>query len=317
MLLQRRELQGDQRLSERLKYVDMVRGIAVLLMIVFQLLDMSSKDFGLYDTHYHTIKYVNWFPMFMIISGFSLQLMFDKYGTRVFYLKVLKRFLEFALISWFMIIWCQFKVNPLVFDGEIIGAIGLNLALLSLFFLVETIQSGKPFRVVWFGAWCTIMAVLNGILQVQSGFFGVFWLQSFMMFGVLLAALRHHSTLSLLSSLILLAFGLLSIRTVDLGSQNIEFLVLNLGLTGLVLGVLRTMKINLLGRVLSYFGRHALFFYVLHYVLVYKILLLTDSVEAFSILDSIMLTLASVLALIGFQKSKTFVESHMRTGFFS
>gem|GEM_PF-6535673 len=296
-------------MSERLKYVDVVRGIAVLLMIGFQLFDMFSKDFGLYDTHYHAIRYVNWFPMFMIIAGFSLELMFDKYNVRTFYLKVLRRFLLFTLISWFMIFWCQFKVNPLLFDGEIVGAIGLNLALLSLFFSVIALQRNKFFRIAWFGSWCVIMVVLNGVLQIQLGFFNVFWLQSFMMFGVLLAALRNHNTLWLLSSLVLLILGLLNIGTVDLWNQNIEFLFLNWGLTGLVLSALRTMKINLLGRVLSYFGRHALFFYVLHYVFVYKILLLTKSVKAFGILDSIMLTLFSVLVLIVLHKSKTFVHA--------
>ena len=301
---------GRSALTERLKYVDMVRGIAVLLMIVFQLFDMFSKDFGLYNTHYHTIKYVNWFPMFIIIAGFSLELMFDKYDVKTFYLKVLRRFLLFTLVSWFMIFWCQFKVNPLLFDGEIVGAIGLNLAFLSLFFLVEALQRNKVLRIAWFGSWCVIMVVLNGVLQIQPGFFGVFWLQSLMMFGVLLATLRNHSTLWLFSSLVLLILGLLNIGTVDLWSRNIEFLFLNLGFTGLVLSILRATKINLLGRVLSYFGRHALFFYVLHYVFVYKILLLTNSGKTFGILDSILLTLASVLALIVFHKSKTLIESH-------
>lgn len=297
-------------MTERLKYVDMVRGIAVLLMIVFQLFDMFSKDFGLYNTHYHTIRYVNWFPMFIIIAGFSLELMFDKYDVKTFYLKVLSRFLFFTLVSWFMIFWCQFKVNPLLFDGEIIGAIGLNLAFLSLFFLVEVLQRSKVLRIAWFGSWCVIMVVLNGVLQIQPGFFNVFWLQSFMMFGVLLATLRNHSTLWLVSSLVLLILGLLNIGTVDLWSQNIEFLFLNFGSTGLVLSILRMTKINPLGRVLSYFGRHALFFYVLHYVFVYKILLLTNSGKTFGILESIMLTLASVLVLIVFHKLRTLVKPH-------
>jgi len=114
----------------------------------------------------------------------------------------------------------------------------------------------------------------------------------------------------LLSSLVLLTLGLFNIRTVDLWNQNIEFLFLNWGFTGLVLSILRTRKINLLGRVLSYFGRHALFFYVLHYVFVYKILLLTNSTKTFGVLDSILLTLVSVLVLIVFHKSKTFIEPH-------
>ena len=296
-------------MSERLKHVDMVRGIAVLWMIVFQLFDMFSKDFGLYDAHYYMIKYVNWFPMFMVIAGFSLELMFDNHDAKTFYSKVLKRFLLFTLVSWFMIFWCQFKVNPLLFDGEIVGAIGLNLAFLSLFFLVEIIQRSKFLRVVWFGSWCVIMVALNEVIQIQPGFFGIFWLQSFMMFGVLLATLRNRNTLWLLSSSILLILGLFNIGTVDLWNRNIEFLFMNWGFTGLVLSILRTRKINLLCRALSYFGKHALFFYVLHYVFVYKILLLTNLVKTFGILDSILLTLVSVLVLIVFQKSKTFIES--------
>ena len=163
--------------------------------------------------------------------------------------------------------------------------------------------------------------MMNRVLQIQLGLLNVFLLQSLMMFGVLLAILRNHNTLCLLSCSVLFTIGLFSVNTANLGNaraQNIEFLFLNGGLAGLTLSVLRTVKFNLLGRVLNYFGRHALFLYVLHYVFVYKILLLTNSVKAFGILDSLLLTLASVLALIGFQRSKTFVEAHIHVrGFFS
>ncbi|UCG44864.1 MAG: DUF1624 domain-containing protein [Candidatus Bathyarchaeota archaeon] len=292
-------------MSKRLKHVDMIRGIAVLLMIVFQLLDMFSRDFGLYDTHYHFFRYVNWVPLFLIIAGFSLKLMFDNYDSKTFYSKILRRLLLFTSISWFIILWCQLDVNLLTFDGEIIGAIGLSLAFLSLFFLVETYQSSELFKVAWYGSWCFLAGFLNLFLQIQHGFFSFFWLQSFMTAGVLLATLRNHRNISLLSSLVLLSLGLINIRTVDIWSQNIELLLLNWGLTGIMLSVLGWMKANPLGRALSYFGRHTLFFYVLHYVLIYKVLNLTNSFKTFSIPEGIMLTLFSVLVITVLCKLKT------------
>jgi len=44
----------------RLKYVDMLRGFAVLLMLFTQLWDMFSRDFNMYSTHYvFVLKYLN------------------------------------------------------------------------------------------------------------------------------------------------------------------------------------------------------------------------------------------------------------------
>ena len=40
MLLQRRELQGDQRLNEKLEHVDMIDDFAVLGMLLFQPFDI-------------------------------------------------------------------------------------------------------------------------------------------------------------------------------------------------------------------------------------------------------------------------------------
>jgi hypothetical protein len=289
-----------------------VRGFAVLWMISVQLFDMFFRHPFLYNEgiyHEAISKYINWFSIFMVIAGFSLRLMFEKYDTRKFYWKVLKRTIYFACIGLFLTAWCEFKIAYIqVFDREIIGAIGINLLLLSLWFPVNWITSNRYFHTVWFGCGCSIMIVANQIFALD-GWFNVFWLQSFMMFGVLLATLRQHKFSWIFGGVTLLSVGLSQIHIADYSNRNIEFWFLNTGVITLL--VLLTSKIrtdDVLVRTLNYFGTHSLFFYFFHFSIFGRLLLSSGLINRFELTESIILTLTSVTTLVMFQKGYSLIR---------
>ena len=201
----------------RLAYVDMIRGFAVAYMLVFQLLDMFSSELSCYGNYYFAIKWFNWFSIFMVIAGYSLKLMHDKYDTRAFYWKVFKRFVQFSLLGFFLTLWCEFPINfPLIFDSEILLAIGLNLLWLSLWFLVPI--KNKYVNACWFFGWSLVMVVLNQLFHVDTSF-NIFWVLGFMLFGVALAYLEEKSSF--------LIVGLLLFTSADYYQRNFEFWLLN------------------------------------------------------------------------------------------
>jgi len=281
----------------------MVRGFAVLWMILVQLFDMFFRYPFHYGVFHQTIgKYVNWFPIFMVVAGFSLRLMFERYVIRKFYWKVLKRTIYFAGIGLFLTIWCEFDISYIqVLDREIVGAIGVNLLLLSLLFLVNMITTDRNYQAVCFGCGCFIMIVANQVFALD-GWFNVFWLQSFMMFGVLLAILRRHNFFWLFAGFASVIVGLSQIHNVDYGNRNVEFWFLNVGVIALILFVASRVRVDALERILNYSGRHALFLYFFHYAIFRRVLLSSGLLESFELMESIALTIISVIILVMLQK---------------
>lgn len=294
----------------------MVRGFAVLWMIFVQLFDMFFRYSFHYGVFYETIgKYVNWFPIFMVVAGFSLRLMFERYVVRKFYWKVLKRTIYFACIGLFLTIWCEFEISYIqVLDREIVGAIGMNLLLLSLLFPINMITTNRYYQAACFGCGCFSMIVANQVFALDS-WFNVLWLQSFMMFGVLLATLRHHNFFWLFAGLTSAIVGLSQIHSVNYGNRNVEFWFLNVGVIALILFAASKVRVNALERILSYSGRHALFFYFFHYAIFRRVLLSSGLLKSFGLVEAVALTIISVIILVMLQKCYRLLRQRLDYGF--
>jgi len=294
----------------------MVRGFATLWMIFVQLFDMFFRYSFHYGVFHETIgKYVNWFPIFMVVAGFSLRLMFERYVVRKFYWKVLERTIYFAWIGLFLTIWCEFGISYIeVFDREIVGAIGINLLLLSLLFPINMITTDRRYQAACFGCGCFSMIVANQVFALD-GWFNVFWLQSFMMFGVLLATLRHRNFFWLFAGFISVLVGLSQIHSVDYGNRNVEFWFLNVGVISLILFAASKVRVDVLERTLGYFGRHSLFFYFFHYAIFRRLLLSLGLLKSFELIESIALTIISVTILLMFQQCYSLVRKRLDLGF--
>jgi len=249
----------------RIVYVDSIRGFALLWMLFFQLLDMFST-YNLYGQHWFYV--VNWVPIFFIVAGFSSNLMFQKYGTKRFYIKVLRRFMFFSCIGFFLTSWCGFTANSLfIFDRDVVGAIGLNLLLSSLLFLFSSKISNIFHNVLWFGFCGSIMFILNWLFPLDV-IFSPFVMLMYMCFGVALAFLRETKILRIAHYI-----------------EKIPF-----------------------SKVLRYFGEHSLFFYFFHFAIFQKLLLVMNRFQTFSVAEGAFLTVSSILTLVILEKFRSLLR---------
>ena len=284
-------------MGERLAYVDMVRGLAVLWMIFVQLIDMYCF-MGLYGGElYGVIKYLNWTSMFFIIVGFSVKLMLEKYGVSSFARRSILRGSMFVVIGAFLIWWCGFKVSSIF--GEVIASIGVNLFFLA-FFVIVFCKTGK-YDFILFYILAGTMLLLDQIFKLNE-YLNPFWLLSFMFLGFSLASLRNKKG----ELITLVSFGLVFpvvVGNSDCLSRNVSFWISTSFLTMLMLFLMRHLqKIDSVRRTFSYFGRHALFFYFFHYFIFKKLLLVIELEASLPLMESAFLSLCSILLLIVFEK---------------
>jgi len=291
-------------MGERLIYVDMVRGFACLWMIFTQLFDAFCGDYARWGGDYASIKYVEWVPSFMVVAGFSIKLMFEKYETKPFLKKVLSRFIKFTFVGWFLIFSCQFNVNGLF--GEVVSAIGLNLLIAAIVLIglkkVANWNGGYTFMALSF-----ILLFLNETLKWAESF-NPLWCLSFMFFGVTLASTRNDNKKFWLATLVLGFTGLYFLPSVDFASRNIPFWCLNVSFViFLLIIMLELQKVGLPQKFLAYFGRHSLFFYILHFGIVWKVLMIFNAFDSFNYYTSFVFTVLSMslLVLLELLRNKT------------
>jgi len=231
-------------------------------MLFFQLLDMFSN----YDLYGMTwFRYINWVSTFFIVAGFSTELMFEKYGVKRFYIKVLKRFIFFSCIGFFLTFWCEFEAKSLfVFDRDVVGSIGLNLILLSFLFLFTSKISNVFYNATWF-SFCGLTMIILSHLVPLDVIFNPFITLFYMSIGASLAFLKDTK--------------------ISVFANYIE-------------------KIPS-AKVLAYFGKHSLFFYFFHFAIFRKLLLVLNSYKGFNVADGVVLTVSSILMLVIIEKFRS------------
>ena len=115
----------------RLNFLDVIRGVAVLWMVVFQTLD----GFGFYDLYGSSwFQFgLNWVRLFWFVSGFSCVLMYRKYSLKRFWLKVARRFALFTAVGLFLALVVPFNIDVTqIWFYEAVSSIALNLVFLSV-----------------------------------------------------------------------------------------------------------------------------------------------------------------------------------------
>jgi len=284
-------------MGKRLAHVDMVRGLAVLWMIFVQSIDMYCF-MGLYGGElYYMIKYINWTSMFFIIVGFSAKLMLEKYRVSSFVRRNIFRGLMFVIMGAFLIWWCEFSVSSIF--GEVVASIGINLIFLTFFVYIFS-KSGK-YDTIFFYVLAGVMLFFDLFFKLDE-YLNPFWLLSFMFLGYSLASLRDSKG----ELITFISFGLafpVVVTNADCLSRNVSFWISTSFSTMLALFLMRYLqKIDTVRQLFSYFGRHALFFYFFHYFIFKKLLLMTGLEAGFPLMESVFLSLCSILFLIALEK---------------
>jgi len=275
----------------------MVRGLAVLWMIFVQLIDMYCF-MGLYGGElYYLIKYINWTSMFFIIVGFSAKLMLEKYRVSGFVRRNIIRGLMFVIMGAFLIWWCEFNVSSIF--GEVVASIGINLIFLTFFVYIFS-KSGK-YDIVFFCILASVMLFFDLVFKLNE-YLNPLWLLSFMFLGYSLASLRDNKG----ELITFISFGLafpVVVANADCLSRNVSFWISTSFFTMLMLFLMKYLqKIDTVRQLFGYFGRHALFFYFFHYFIFKKLLLVAGLEAGFSLMESVFLTLCSILLLIALEK---------------
>lgn len=192
----------------RLYYIDILRGIAVLLMVSFQ----TANALKLLDLYGNPILFhfgeLSWVFIFWFASGFSVMLMRQKYTNQHFWRKLILRFVEFSIIGYFLIWFVPFNIpNPYFYEA--LGSIALNSLILGAIIYFKRIE-----------ICISCLAVCLALYQVipLNIYFNPFEVLSFMLLGSILA--------------------------------------------------LNPPKTQIRFRILEFFGRHALIFYVGHFIII-------------------------------------------------
>ena len=160
----------------RLFYLDIIRGFAVILMVVFQTID-AFKLIDLYGVPQLYVLSRCWTFMFWLVAGFSCMLMKKKYPPKKFWLKVGWRFLKFSAVGWFLMLLVPFNI-PEPWLNEAVASIGLNLIFLSFIVALNRIEI--------FVASLGVLIALNWLVKLNV-LFSPFEVLSFMLIGAILA----------------------------------------------------------------------------------------------------------------------------------
>ena len=255
----------------RIESVDIVRGFAVLWMVLFQTLDFFSKDFQLYGSVWHGfLDFVNWLPLFMFVSGVSVWLMVDRrlslgFSKWKILAHGLKRYGYYIFLSFLLCLWV-FNLQIFLNLNEIVIAIGvyafITLCLLLAVFSREWVFVPLMFLVYGLSFW------FRDSLRFQ--YYPFYWILPFFFMGALSAKLilkQEHKRLEIFEFLLIATLAILvllsdSFRYVD---KTLGFVILNAFLIIVMFYAISKIEDKGILRVFSFAGRNALFFYLFHY----------------------------------------------------
>lgn len=287
----------------RLKYIDSLRGIASLIVVLFHLIDIffSNFQFGKSEAEISQIKIFarsifngsDWVSFFFVLSGFSLSLFYLKNDTEIdlkkFYIKRFFRiyplYLFILFTSFFLFYsttsWSAFMSQLFLFNysnGLIPPSWSLSIewigSLLIPFFIMLFRYNKNYFY------YLTVISLLlyNGIGNVQSSFFG--FMINFLL-GIILADLYLKKQLKPLKKylIIVIPFIILAFSSrwlIDYSPQ-IKYLI------HFVTDILN-MDFHQFFYVLSAFGSFFLLYIVLQnsriqYILSYKIFVFLGTIS--------------------------------------
>lgn len=297
--------------------MDILRGIAVLWMITFQTFDFFSMDFKMYgDFFYIFLNSFNWLSIFMLVSGASLWLMVNKrlqegYPKTKILLNGLKRYGFYLVLSFFLSLWC-FNFDTFLKLNEILGAIGVyalaSLVLLLVFYKVEFSFLPLMFLVFSSSFWAKDL--------FPDRFFPFWFILPFFLSGMFLSKLvlekkvKQLLLFDLLLSPIMFFLVLLgdNISYVD---KSLSFVVFNVFVVVSLFVLVIWFENSRFLDFFSFVGKHALFFYVFHFVVWFKLLVYFNVFQSFNQLNSVLLTfLAIAIMFVATRMSDIF---HVKT----
>ena len=308
---------------KRIESVDAVRGFSVLWMIFFQIMDFFSKDHVMSVNFTRpsafwlaTLDYVNWLPPFLFVSGTSVWLMMKKRlsnsSKRKVWLHGAKRYGSYLLLSFLLCIWC-FNLDTFLYLNEIIGAIAVY-ALITLTISLSFYGRERKVSLLLGGILCFTGLFLAGTFEsvLKYTIYRFYWTLPFFFFGSYSAAMIASKSTKKLAftgtaflSLGMLTYLLLE-KKISYSERTFCFLLINVGIALFLFSWLSKTKTSKISRFFALIGRYALFFYLFHFAVFYKLAKTLDVFQTISPTPATLITVTSILFMIGI------IEAHRR-----
>lgn len=322
---------------KRIESVDAVRGFSVLWMIFFQIMDFFSRDHVMSVNFSRpsafwlaTLDYVNWLPPFLFVSGVSVWLMMKKRLSNSSKLEVwlhgAKRYGFYLLLSFLLCIWC-FNLDTFLYLNEIIGAIAVY-ALIALTISLIFYGREREISLLLGGILCGVGLFLAGAFEgvLKYSIYRFYWTLPFFFFGLYSAAMiASKSTRKLaIAGTAFLSLGMLTSllleQKISYSERTFSFLLINVGIVLFLFSFLSKMKPSKISRFFALVGRYALFFYLFHFAVFYKLTQTLNLFQTVSLMPTMLVTVAAIASMIGILEAhrrldvlKT-VKSYVRSG---
>lgn len=280
---------------ERNASIDAVRGIAVLWMQFFHILDFLSNTLYLYGSFWLTsgLNQFNWMPMFFITAGICLGLprKFNRMARR----SIIDMTMGLLLCLWIFSL-----------DADVIFIIGfysfLSLPLISALRNYEgKIRAGVVFVIFLFSFLSTSFLRQNQIYIYPFSYGFTLWISlPFIFWGYYISRKIMNNDSKAILSLALAFAPLVAVSTlfspIDFYQQTLSFVVLSCLAVTLVYVLVIQARNTKIVKALALLGRNALYYFIFSWAVIYKILDVTRTLRSLDLMPSLAVTV-SLLAL--------------------
>lgn len=296
----------------RAQSVDVARGFAILWMAFFETLDMFSGEFDLWNRYWYTFGFdiINWASLFMFVAGVGIKLSVDSQlrkgkGKLGIFAHGSRRYLFYLGLSLFICLWVA-DIGLFLSFGEFLGAFSIY-AIITLFLVLFVESHTLALLIFTYGICFFLREYVSYFLvgvRISPFFYGftVWNVLPFMVTGVYVAQMivqdDRKSLLKLFAALLPAAIGLLLLG--DFPSYfngTISYAVDDILLIVALFVFLQILlpRLHWGSRFFGFFGRHSIVLYVASVALWYKLLLILNRVKAFGLVQSVLLTLVSIV----------------------
>lgn len=276
-------------MPERNVPIDAVRGIAVLWMQFFHILDFFSSSLHLYGSFWLTsgLNQLNWMPLFFVTAGICLGM--PRKLNRIARRSIIDMILGLLLCLWIFSL-----------DADVIFILGLyslmSVPLINVLRNRESkIQIGVVLTVVVFSFLVTSLLRQNQIYIYPFSFGFTLWISlPFIFWGYYLSknVINNDSRTILSLALALAPFAVVStlFSPIDFYEQTLSFVALSSVAVALVYVLVVQVRTARIVRALAFFGQNALYYFVFSWAVLYKILDVSGTLRSLDLLPSLALT---------------------------
>lgn len=266
--------------------IDIVRGFAVVSMMFFHTLDFFSGNLHLYGDFWlkSGLNQLNWMPIFFITVGISLG--FPTRNPK----RIAKRAVLYIILGAFLCFW----IGSL--DADVVFIIGFYTLLSLPFVYVFKKQKGILLVAVFVTSFLLREVLLRNQIIVYPFSYGfTVWISlPFIFLGFYLSdgIINNNSRIVLKSALAFLSLAAVSLLywPVDFYEQTSTFVLFDSMMVSVIYALTMSWQSLRVIKFFAFFGQHPLAFFIFPWLIVYKVLAVTQALRAFDFPVSLMLT---------------------------